>query len=73
MAVNAIKRVRYCINPLCKREIRACNGFVVARDVLLAYENKLRWDQVRELCGVCVFKFEGNKIKPLLVQVGYRP
>lgn len=65
--------VRKCINPECNREIRACNGFVVARDAVLAYGGKLRWDQVRELCGVCIFKFEGDKIEPLLAQVGYRP
>ena len=64
---------RRCINPKCSRVIEACNGFVVARDVLLATEGKLRWDQVRELCGVCVFRFEGNKVEPLLAQVGYRP
>jgi len=47
--------VRYCINPQCQRPIRACNGSVIASDMLDAIEGKREMKQVRELCGKCVF------------------
>ena len=33
--------------------ITACNGFVLARDLLLAQAGKLPYHRVREHCGVC--------------------
>jgi hypothetical protein len=46
--------VRYCINPQCQREIRACNGAVIASDILEAIEGRRGIKQIRELCGRCV-------------------
>jgi len=46
--------VRYCINPQCGREIRVCNGGVIASDMLEAMDGKRAPKQIRELCGRCV-------------------
>ncbi len=44
--------VRHCIG--CKREIRACNGYVIARDIVDAFiEGTRAPEQIRELCGLC--------------------
>lgn len=50
--------MRQCVNPECRQPITKCDGFVVARDYLdyLAAPG----GKIRELCGKCVFKFEGS-------------
>jgi hypothetical protein len=53
--------VRICCNPSCTsrfREITACNGFCLSSDWLLAFEGKIPWNAVRELCCLCAFRFE---------------
>ncbi len=42
---------RNCLR--CGSEITACNGFVLARDMLLAMDGRIQWRQVREHCGMC--------------------
>ena len=45
--------VRHCINPLCSQELRACNGFVIARDIVEYFEGKRSPQHVREICARC--------------------
>ena len=49
--------MRHCANPECRKEINECNGFIVGRDFFAFLEGKISRDQVRELCGKCIFKF----------------
>lgn len=37
----------------CGRPIKACMGFTIAGDFLLAVEKKIPWKEVKELCGRC--------------------
>jgi hypothetical protein len=50
--------MRACANPACRKSIHACFGFVIARDFLAAIAGKIPYASVRELCGLCVFRFE---------------
>jgi hypothetical protein len=54
---NAIM-ARVCANPTCRKPLSACFGFVVARDFLADLAGTRPATEVRELCGLCVFRFE---------------
>ena len=43
--------MRKCLR--CSAPITACNGFVLARDWLAAFEGRIPWTAVREHCGRC--------------------
>jgi len=55
--------VRYCINPACHRAITQCNGGVIARDMLAYHAGERTVRQIREICGLCVLRFELVKEK----------
>lgn len=43
---------RQCMD--CSDPIEHCNGFVVAGDLLLFQDGKLKGEDIREICGRCV-------------------
>lgn len=46
-----MKKMRACIR--CGATITACMGFVLARDMLAAWADRIQFTEVREHCGKC--------------------
>ncbi len=44
----------------CGKEITACFGYVMAGDWLKFLNHEITGEEIRELCGLCVFRMEGD-------------
>lgn len=56
---------RACLR--CERPIERCNGFVLARDLVAYFEDRIKGPEIREYCGGCV-----DKVIPVEGEPPYR-